>query len=211
MKNLNQKSPESLKQLIEKCNFSYVNEDITGENFPRPDKIQTENWKIIRINKTFTSQEALDEIKKQGCHPANVWEMLVLFDEWKNELKDYEYLLAFGQLWEDGAGSRRVPRVYRRSGGDWLFRLGFFEDDWHGDYCLLCLCDPAMEKPNNIKISKVNEKYFLENEGIKIFAEIVDNKITIYPEYGEKKFIFINSDKEKAKKILNLMLEATKL
>ena len=136
---------ETLKQLIEKCKFFWVNSDITDENFPKPDKIETKNWKIIRMDKRFTSQEALDEIKKQGCRPANCWELAKFILDYKEEAKNNEYLVAFGQQWVDSDGRHRVPGVYRYSDGVFLFDLGLFGCDWGGDDCLLCFCDSSSD------------------------------------------------------------------
>ena len=37
-------------------------------------------------------------------------------------------------------GNHRVPNVFRNSDGDWKFNLGYFENDWNDDNCLLCFC-----------------------------------------------------------------------
>lgn len=37
-------------------------------------------------------------------------------------------------------GNHRVPNVNRNSDGDWKFNLGYFENDWNNDNCLLCFC-----------------------------------------------------------------------
>lgn len=38
-------------------------------------------------------------------------------------------------------GNHRVPNVNRNSDGDWKFNLGYFENDWNDDNCLLCFCN----------------------------------------------------------------------
>jgi hypothetical protein len=51
------------------------------------------------------------------------------------------------RLWKDADGRRRVPFVYAHSGGDFGFRLGYFEGDWGDGSCVLCFCDvPAGEQ-----------------------------------------------------------------
>ena len=127
----------TLEQQLKKEKFYYVNSNLTSKNFPKPKKVATKNWKLIRMEKSFSSQEALDEIKKQGCRPANVYELLEWQKQHGDELKDYEWCFAFGQLWASAGGYHRVPYVYRHSDGDWYFNLGCFEFDWDGDYCLL--------------------------------------------------------------------------
>jgi len=138
----------TLEKLINKKDYSYINSEITDKNFPVPEKIQTEGWKIIRMNKSFSSKEALDKIKSEGCRPANVYELIT----WANEHKEAEMplgkwsaVLAFGSECEDADGCHRVPDVYRDSGGDFEFDLGYFESDWYGDDCLLCFCDDSTQ------------------------------------------------------------------
>lgn len=123
-------------------NIYYKNSDLTEENFPTPKVTQTKNWKIIKMTKSFSSQEALDEIKKQGCRPANLYELL----EWaKDNQEKNQWVIALGQIWTDAVGNHMVPYVYRDSDGDFGFSLGIFEDDWSDDYCLLCFCDESTQ------------------------------------------------------------------
>ena len=46
-----------------------------------------------------------------------------------------------GALWKGADGNHWVPRVNRRSGGDCLFYLGYFENPWRSDNVLVCFCD----------------------------------------------------------------------
>lgn len=124
-------------KVIKKEKFYYVNSDITAANFPVI-STEIENWKLIRPGKRFTSQEAIDMMKAEGCRPATAYELLLWKQLHGDELKDWEYCLAFGQTYTDSDGDHRVPRVYRGSDGDWRFYLGYFGRDWGGDYCLLC-------------------------------------------------------------------------
>lgn len=131
---------EKLENIIKKSDYYYVNSDLNSANFPIPDKMETEGWKIITIDKFFSSQEALDKIKAEGCRPANVYELALWLESHREEMKKGTWLLALGQLWYDG-GDHRVPCVYARSDGDFEFDLGLFEGDWSDDVCLLCFCD----------------------------------------------------------------------
>jgi len=146
---INNMKNTTLRHLIEECKFNYVNKNITEDNFPRPDKIQTENWILIRIDHLFNSQEALDKIKKQGCRPANCWELVEWASEHKYQLKEYEYCLAFGQLWIDSDGCHRVPFVYRGSVGVFGLCLGDFGSGWDDDYCILGVFDSDSKTPEN--------------------------------------------------------------
>lgn len=166
----------SIEKLIKSQKFYYANPDITDRNFPAPKTVQTENWKLIRMEKAFASQEALDEMRKQGCQPANAHELAL----WKvtngGELKDREWCLAFGKTWQDSDGDRGVPSVGRSSGGGWSFGLDDFGGDWDSDRCLLGFCDPSLETsilgdslPSDTLIAAIG---IVKNAGYKIYKEI---------------------------------------
>ncbi len=131
---------KKLEQLINKKDYSYVNNSLTTENFPIPEKIRTEGWKLIEIKNSFSSKEALDEIKKQGCTPANAYELALWSESHRQEIKKGTGVIALGQLWFSD-GYRRVPCVGANSDGGFGFDLGYFGIGWGGDYCLLCFCD----------------------------------------------------------------------
>jgi hypothetical protein len=143
-----------LKNLIDKHTWYYKNENITEKNFPVPKKIETENWKIIRFDKSFTSKEALDRIKSEGCRPANVYELLTFKKNHPEIWPDNTWtsVIAFGQTWKDSDRNHRVPHVLRDSDGDFEFSLGYFERDWRSDACVLCFCDSTLA-PKTLKDS----------------------------------------------------------
>ena len=159
--------------IAEYKNVYYKNSDINSENFPMPDRIETENWKLIKMDEPFSSQEALDCIKAKGCRPANIYELLL----WaKDNQKKSKWVLGFGSEWKDSDGNHRVPRVHRRSGGDWEFRLGYFEFDWFADYCLLGFCDSTLtpghsstESLDSLTLSRAIE--ICKEAGLKVIEE----------------------------------------
>lgn len=135
----------TLSQLIKKVKFFYVNSDITDANFP-PQSIQETGWKIIRFDHFFSSEEALAEIKKQGCRPANIYELAYLQDEYGLKLEDYEWLLALGSSWKDVDGDHGVPYVFRRLDGDWDLDLDGFGGGWSGDNGVLVFTEKENAK-----------------------------------------------------------------
>jgi len=141
----------TLEKLINKKDFCYVNGDLTIANFPAPEKIQTEGWKIIKLNKGVPSEEALAEIKAQGCRPANVYELVTWVNSHKEEIEKGTWLVALGQTAK--IDYHRVPHVYRYSGGDFRFDLGYFGNDWHDDYYLLCFCDESTQPLTTLETS----------------------------------------------------------
>ena len=117
------------------------NPNITSENFPKPEKVETENWKLIKMGRSFSSQEALDKIKSEGCRPANIYELLL----WaKDNQEKSQWVIGFGSEWKDSDGRHRVPYVDAYGGGDFHFLIGYFEKPWDVDSCLLCFCDSPL-------------------------------------------------------------------
>ena len=160
---------KSLKQLLNKKKWYYINENITEENFPIPEKIETKNPQIIKLEKTMTSQECLDLIKSKGMRPANIWELLEYVNT--HELEKDSYLVAFGNQWINSDGNHRVPSVSRDSDGVFEFGLGDFEDGWGGDDCLLAFCDSKPSEPLALKDSTLETRVSeLENQVNKIIS-----------------------------------------
>lgn len=145
-----------LSTLINKKKWYYKNSDITDANFPAPEKIETENWKLIRMDKSFSSKEAIKRIKAEGCRPANIHELALFANNHPEEFFDGKWtgVLAFGTNFKDSGGGHRVPGVLRYSDGDFEFDLGYFESDWDSGPCLLCFCDStqALSTSENVDL-----------------------------------------------------------
>lgn len=132
----------SFEKKLAETNWYYKNPDINEKNFPILSTGE-EKYKVIKMDKYFSSEEALERIKTEGCRPATAYDLLVYKEQHPEAFPDgtWTWLLAFGQLFTDSGGDRRVPRVRRHSDGDWEFSLGYFGLDWHSGLCLLCVCD----------------------------------------------------------------------
>lgn len=137
----------TLKSLIENKKWYYVNSAITDANFPAPTTVQSENWKLINMEKSFSSQEALERIKAEGCRPANIHELALFADLHPEQFPEGNWMsvIAFGSSWTDSGGNHRVPGVFAFDDGDFGFGLGDFEGSWGDEYCLLCFCDQSSD------------------------------------------------------------------
>lgn len=158
---------KTLEQLIKKSDYYYVNPNITSENFPKPKKIATTRAKIIKINKPSSSQEVLDEIKRQGYRPANIWELAEWANKHREEMDKVTWMIVLGQTWVDSGGNHGVPYVGAYSDGDFRFDLARFEDGWSDDLCLLCFCD------NNLDTLKIGN----ELDSLTLPDELIINNI----------------------------------
>jgi hypothetical protein len=110
--------------------YYHVNPDIKTENFPVPETIETENWKCIKMDKPFTSDEAVERIAKEGCRPANIYELAMWKQIHGDVLKKFEFCVAFGQIFTNKNGYRRVPCILRNASDDFRFSLAYASRDW---------------------------------------------------------------------------------
>src|SRR5579872_5085317 len=160
------KQKYDLQKLIKKQKWYYVNENLTTKNFPMPDVIETKDWKLITLDRTYTSQQCLDKIKAEGCRPANVYELALWANAHREEVPKGKWYVALGQLWCFD-GYHRVPYVNAYSVGAFGFYLGFFEVDWSDGNCLLCFCDKTLDtrelKTSSDTLSLENRVKILED------------------------------------------------
>ena len=121
MKKVTKTKTLSLKDLIKKCKFNWVNPDITEQNFP-PEDIRSEDFKLYNFGRSISSEDAVSEMQKDGYSPANLYELL----SWKDwNSKDFVVGLGSSAMLR---GCRRVPCL-----GDWGVRelcLAW----WHGEW-----------------------------------------------------------------------------
>lgn len=164
------KNKYNLEDIIAKNKWYYLNPNITEKNFPLPEKIETEGWKIIRMDKSFTSQEALERIKKEGCKPANIYELALFRNNHPEEFPKgkYTWVLALGSDFTGSDGNHRVPVVSARGDGAFVFRLGGFGHPWGGDGCLLCFCDSSSDSQD---LSHPSDTLTLRVEKLEAFVD----------------------------------------
>lgn len=128
--------------------FYGYNDAITDANFAKVttklapgQKLQV---KVFQITKRTTSEECLVYLKSQNAILAGAQGASLTYELAEKQLPIGKRSVSFDEkeaLWKDSDGSRRVPCLDRLSDGDWLFRLGIFEDGWSDGSCLLCFCD----------------------------------------------------------------------
>lgn len=165
-------------------NVYYQNSNLTSENFPKPKTIRTENWKVLTMPKSFSSEEALAEMKKHGCSPMNVWEMV----EWvkAGHIEKGKWYVAMDEkdnLWKDSGGDRRVPYVLADSDGGFGFGLGRFGVDWDSDDCLLCFCDKNFDTQN---LNEVDSLESLDSFSLHPTNTEIQNAIAVCKKAGLK-------------------------
>lgn len=151
----------NIKNLLK--GYSYINSNINETNYPLPKSIDLTGVKIIRMGKSFSSQEALDRIKAEGCRPATIWELAAFKQENEDELKGKsEWYLAFGSTDFVADGYHRVPNVYAHSDGDFDFVLCRFGYGWDVVRCLVAFSEDKTIKLLNGEETIVNNEDFVQ-------------------------------------------------
>lgn len=126
----------NLKQLIKKGKFKYVNTEIDEKNFPSQEV--SKDFKLFHFDREISSENATEEIEKEGYRPANLYELLTYAEkEWDGKM----YVVALGSVWRR-LGGRGVPILWYDSSGRGL-RLDWFECGWILDYRFLAVRKPG--------------------------------------------------------------------
>src|SRR3990167_8931156 len=180
------KSKEKIEDIIKTFKNYYVNSDITAKHFPIPDTIRTENWELLHFDKTITTEEVRDEMKKEGLTPANIYELA----EWTKDkanlpsLKKY-YIVAMGQEWVDSDGDHRVSSLSAYSNGGFYWFLGVLENVWDGRDAFLCFRD----------LSQTLDTQSLEKSSVPSFPSDLEKRVERIELQNEQIITWINSFK----------------
>jgi hypothetical protein len=110
--------------------YDWTNDNITDKNFPTSRTGQHEvEMKLFHFNRDMTSEQVIEELKKQGYRPAELHELLVLGEKYPDLQRQFP-IIALGSVWQDW-DDRFVPCLCRR--GDERFLIpGYFNSRWDG-------------------------------------------------------------------------------
>ena len=95
-----------LKNLIKPLKLDWVGSDVTDDNFP--DNGERGKVEILQFNKSLSTEEVLEKMKKMGYRPATLHEMLSWAKEWNRK----DAIVALGSIWQTPNGFRRVGCLY---------------------------------------------------------------------------------------------------
>ena len=105
---------------------------------------KTYGVKIFAIKQVVTSDDCLAFLASRNAILVGAQGISLTRQLKKDEFPVGKWTVSFDKkeaLWRDGRGDRRVPDIFRDSGGGWCFSLGVFRCGWGGGFCLLCFCD----------------------------------------------------------------------
>ena len=122
----------TIKQLIKKCKFDWVNEFITDKNFP--DKSKPEPTELVHFNEYLSTEEVLKKIDEQGFRPATLRELLEFAIKNPDEQRKFP-IAALGSSCVV-SGDRHVLYLYGNSTGRGL-GLYWFTSRWSSHYRFL--------------------------------------------------------------------------
>lgn len=140
-----------LSKLISDKKFDYVNSNIVDGFFPEPTSISSD-YKLFHINRYISSEDAIEEMKKEGYRAANAWELLQ-WPDWNEK----DLVVALGSVGEVG-GARLVPYLGRDDSERYL-DLGLWDGSWGGDCRFLAVAIDSKEDSNSaLKTSEPDVK-----------------------------------------------------
>ncbi len=135
---------KSLAEMIAAGKYDgYINSDITEKHFPipkipagLPTKFEL-NLELVHFNRVITSNQVLDELRKQRLRPATLLELLALGATYPEKQREFP-IVALGSVWRYLNGDRYVPYLWSNADGRDL-RLDWFVRDWDEDYRFLAV------------------------------------------------------------------------
>lgn len=156
----------TLKKLIDKWKFDYINSNITETTFPLVKRKHGE-YKLFHFDKRISSEDAVKEILQSGYLPANIQELL----EWKDWNEEYWVVAlgSVGDVYGDVYGDRCVPFLY---GEDYPrdLNLRWWSSGWYGACRFLAVksldrSDEAVQKllSDSLKLSLLEKIKELED------------------------------------------------
>ena len=156
---------KSLSDLIKACKFDYVNENIEKlfKTEPIRGKVEIKNF-----GKYMTSEAVIEELKKDGCVPANATELFHWIFENPEHLKgSYGGVVGLGSV-AAFEGHRRVPlEWWCESGRD--ANLYWFDREWSGYdwFAFVRESSPQTLEPKTSSPVSLDLPEFLEINGVK--------------------------------------------
>jgi hypothetical protein len=102
-------SPGSFSDYIFLGKYDFVLEDINEKNFP--DKVEKGygvEYQVFDFGESVLLDFVLTEMKKKGFRPATLIELLH-FAEVQPKIWGKTQIIAFGSVWRDSIGRRKVP------------------------------------------------------------------------------------------------------
>lgn len=127
-----------LADLIKACGFDWVNGNITEKTFPitqRPNG--NVEMRVFRFHRAISSDEAVQEMGKEGYRPAELPEGLAYAKANPDEQRQYQIAL-LGSAWRGWGGDRGVPYLWYDSGGRGL-NFGWYGSRWDEDVRFLAV------------------------------------------------------------------------
>ena len=123
----------SLADMIEAGHYDWTNSDITAEHFPIKGRGKAEvKLELVHFDRAVSTDEALEELDKQGLRPAKIEELLA-FGAAYPEIQHEFPVICLGSVWSDRDDGRSVPDLGRRGSRRRLY-LDWVALDWP-DYC----------------------------------------------------------------------------
>lgn len=128
----------SLEQMVGAGKYDWMNDNITGNNFPHQSLgVVEQRCKLFHFNRSISSEDVITEMKKEGFIPADTATLCVFGEKFPEKQREFP-IVALGQVWRSASGDRGVAYLNGVGAGRGL-SLDWFDFDWSGDYRFLAV------------------------------------------------------------------------
>ncbi len=148
-----------------------INYEITDKNFPNPtrvlrpgDRLRIRAFKQV-VGGSTTTEERVDFLRKEKAVFIGAQGASLVFERKCNQLPKCKQYTSFDEkdrLWIDDAGVHRLPNIDCCSNGDFMLRLGDFEQSNRSDVALLCFTEVEEDGQKNYHDLTPLEKSLVE-------------------------------------------------
>ena len=128
---------ENVEDGVEAGHYDWANSNITSEHFPTERKGTAKvEMKVIRFNRSVSTDEALCELDRMGYRPVELHE-LPAFGEKYPEIQREFPILALGSVWRDRDDNHCVPCLSGDNSRRYLnlFLNLYIEKYYYGENC----------------------------------------------------------------------------
>jgi hypothetical protein len=123
----------SVVDLVAAGKYDWKNDNVNDNNFPvsrrGTDSVEVH---LVHFNRMISTQDALNELDRQGLKPADLHTLLSLGAKYPDLQREFP-IVALGSVWRYRFGDRSVPYLYWRDSGRSLY-LRWIDYFWR-EFC----------------------------------------------------------------------------
>ena len=128
---------QSVEEMVKAGRYDYVNDYITGENFPVESGLAQVEAIMVHPNRFMSSEDVISLLDRKGLRPATMVELLAFGAQHPDAQRRFP-IVALGSVWTISDGNRHVGCLWEDP-GDRGLHLYWFDADWAAPYRFLAV------------------------------------------------------------------------